>query len=382
MFVEFRYKFKKNPLYAKKHIHLQPQIQTFDILTHSFIRILILFVVSFSLLIACGGEGSGSKRPPQCDNIPMEEGEEQTDNIHIKEEPETVEETGYLQRLSHIANGDTTGLWPVDDQPLPLKGAVLPYNRVVAYYGNLYSKNMGILGKYPPKEVWQQLNEEVDAWESADPDTPVRPAIHYIAVVAQGSPWSDGKYRYRMPEAQIDSALAIAEMGDALLFLDIQVALSTVEEEVPLLERYLKMPHVHLGIDPEFSMKDGTPPGKKIGTYDAGDINFCTEYLAKLVRKHDLPPKMLIVHRFTRGMVTHYRDIILRPEVQIVINMDGWGGPQLKYDTYRQYVYKEPVQFAGFKLFYDNDVKRPPHRMLTPAEILKLQPHPVYIQYQ
>ncbi|HBQ55537.1 MAG TPA: hypothetical protein DD786_00090, partial [Porphyromonadaceae bacterium] len=92
-------------------------------------------------------------------------------------------------------------------------------------------------------------------------------------------PWSDGKYRYRMPQQQIDSALAIAKMHDALVFLDVQVGLSTVELEIPQLEKYLLMPHVHLGIDPEFSMKDGTPPGKKIGTLDAEDINFCSAYL-------------------------------------------------------------------------------------------------------
>ncbi|WP_221407939.1 hypothetical protein [Proteiniphilum sp. X52] len=347
-----------------------------------FIRTLISSIIGSFLLIACSGERSGSKTLSGSDRIPFEENDEQPADTRSREEPETVDEMEYRQRLLYNANGDTTGLWPVQDQPLPLKGAILPYRRVVAYYGNLFSKNMGILGEYPPQEVWRRLNEEVKAWEHVDPDTPVQPAIHYIAVVAQGSPWSDGKYRYRMPEAQIDSALAIAEMGNAILFLDIQVALSTVEEEVPLLERYLKMPHVHLGVDPEFSMKDGTPPGKKIGTYDAGDINFCTEYLAKLVREYDLPPKILVVHRFTRGMVTNYQDIVLRPEVQIVVDMDGWGGPQLKYDTYRQYLYKEPVQFTGFKLFYKNDVKHPPHRMLTPPEIMKLTPHPLYIQYQ
>src|SRR5699024_2378883 len=100
----------------------------------------------------------------------------------------------------------------------------------------------------------------------------------------------------RMPDAQIDSALTIAKMGDAIVFLDIQVGLSTLQHEVPLLEKYLKMPHVHLGIDPEFSMKEGHVPGKKIGYFTADDVNFCAEYLAKLVKEHNLPPKMLIVH--------------------------------------------------------------------------------------
>ncbi|MEA4851156.1 MAG: hypothetical protein VB126_06845 [Paludibacter sp.] len=288
----------------------------------------------------------------------------------------------YNTKINTIANGDTTGLWPVKNQPYPLPGAILPFKRVVAYYGNLYSSKMGILGEYPPIELWKRLNAEVKAWERADSLTAVQPAIHYIAVVAQGSPMKDGTYRTRMPQAQIDSALAIAAMGDAIVFLDIQVALSKLQDEVPLLEKYLMLSHVHLGIDPEFSMKTGSKPGTIIGTMDAEDVNYCSEYLATLVKKHNLPPKILIVHRFTRGMLTNYRHIKLRPEVQIVINMDGWGAPALKNNTYRQYVYREPVHFTGYKLFYKNDLKNPPRRLLTPDELMKQTPQPVYIQYQ
>lgn len=288
----------------------------------------------------------------------------------------------YSNKLTALANGDTLGFWPIKNNPASLKGAILPYKRIVAYYGNIYSKRMGILGEYPPKELWRRLNIEVKAWEEADTTTPVQPAIHYIAVVAQGIPKNDGKYRMRMPRRQIDSALAIAKMGNAIVFLDIQVGHSSVQEEVPQLEKYLKMPHVHLGIDPEFSMKTGSIPGHKIGTMDADDINYCSDYLAKLVKANNLPPKILVVHRFTQGMVKRYRDIKLCPEVQIVMNMDGWGEPVLKKNTYKQYVYKEPVQFAGFKLFYKNDLKKEPHRMLTPPELMKLKPKPIYIMYQ
>jgi hypothetical protein len=294
-----------------------------------------------------------------------------------------IDSIAYNKKLRALTNGDTTGKWPVRHQPYPIKGAILPFKRIVAYYGNLYSKKMGILGEYPPKEVWRRLNIEVKAWEKADPTTPVQPAIHYIAVVAQGYPLKDGKYRTRMPKVQIDSALSIAKMGNAIVFLDVQVALSNVRDEVPLLEKYLKMPQVHLAIDPEFSMKDGSRPGTKIGSYDASEINYCSDYLARLVRENKLPPKIFVVHRFTQRMVRNYKNIVLHPEVQIVINMDGWGAPVLKYDSYHDYIYREPVQFTGFKLFYKNDLKRPPHRMLTPPElIMKLKPRPVYIQYQ
>ncbi|HEY6913310.1 MAG TPA: hypothetical protein VI413_01450, partial [Paludibacter sp.] len=164
--------------------------------------------------------------------------------------------------------------------------------------------------------------------------------------------------------------------------LDIQIALSTLQQEVPTLEKYLKLPHVHLGIDPEFSMKEGHRPGTKIGTMDATDINYCSDYLAKLVKDNNLPPKILIVHRFTQGMVRNYKNIKIHPEVQIVMNMDGWGEPILKRSTYKLYIYKEPVQFTGFKLFYKNDLKKAPNVMLTPTDLMKLKPQPIYIQYQ
>ena len=309
-------------------------------------------------------------------------------SVSEKEEKKPVKDSvaidtlAYNSKLATLANGDTTGRWPVKAQPYPLKGAILPFKRIVAYYGNMYSKRMGVLGEYPPKELWEKLNGEVVAWEKADSSTPVQPAIHYIAVVAQGDPKKDGSYCLRMPACQIDKALEIAKMGDAIVFLDIQVGLSNVEKEVPRLEKYLKMPQVHLGIDPEFSMKDSTIPGRKIGSMDASYINFCADYLAKLVKENHLSPKILVVHRFTQGMVKNYKNIKLHPEVQIVMNMDGWGEPALKLNTYKQYIYKQPVQFTGFKLFYKNDLKKAPNRMLEPQDLVKLKPQPIYIQYQ
>ena len=289
----------------------------------------------------------------------------------------------YNKKMLSLANGDTTGRWPVKKQPYPLQGAILPEKRIVCYYGNLFSKRMGILGQLPPREMLAKLDIEIKKWEKVDPLTPVQPALHYIAVVAQGAPGKDGKFRYRMPDKQIDSVLAISRMRkNMIIFLDVQVAQSTIQAELPMLEKYLKMPNVHFGLDPEFSMKTGKKPGSTIGTFDAADINFCSNYLAKLVRDNHLPPKVFIVHRFTQRMITNYKNIKLHPEVQIVMNMDGWGEPELKKGTYRFFINKEPVQFTGFKLFYINDLKKGPKHMMTPDELMKLKPLPIYIQYQ
>ena len=290
---------------------------------------------------------------------------------------DTVE---YENKMAHIVNGDTTGKWPVKTE-YPLAGAIVPFKRIVSFYGNLYSKQMGILGELPPAQMLAKLQQEVAAWQKADSTMEVLPALHYIAVTAQGSPGKGNKYRLRMPFHQIDSILKMAARINAVVFVDIQVGLSTLQDEIPQLETYLKMPNVHLGIDPEFSMKGGQAPGKVIGSFDAADINYATEYLAKVVKENNLPPKVLVVHRFTREMVTNYRQIKTRPEVQIVMDMDGWGHPDLKYSSYQLYIHKEPVQFTGFKLFYKNDLRNN-GRLMTPKELLALKPQPVYIQYQ
>jgi hypothetical protein len=293
----------------------------------------------------------------------------------------TLDTTAYNQLLIAMLNKDSSGKWPVKAD-YPLAGAILPFNRIVAFYGNLYSTKMGVLGEYPRKEMLAKLKEEVIKWQAADTTVKVIPALHYIAITAQGSPGKGNKYRLRMPFKQIDSVIAMAKEINALVFIDIQVGHSTVQEEVPLFEPYFKMPNVHFGIDPEFSMKGGQKPGAAIGSFDAADINFTANYMAKIVKENNLPPKILVVHRFTRAMVTGYKQIKLQPEIQVVMDMDGWGAQARKITTYKQFIYSEPVQFTGFKLFYKNDFREPKSRIMTPDEVLKLKPKPMYIQYQ
>ena len=306
------------------------------------------------------------------------------DSIFLKkgEQEVKLDTVAYDRKLEELANNRfLPSLWPAKTV-YPKVGAILPWKRIVAYYGNLYSTKMGILGQYPEDEMLAKLDEEVKKWTIADPATPVIPALHYIAVVAQSVPGKDGKYRMRMPDSEIEKVLAIAAKINAIVFLDVQVGFSDLQTEVPLLSKYLKLPHVHLGVDPEFSMKDEMKLGKSIGTLDASDINFTADYLAGIIKENNLTPKVLVIHRFTGRMVTNFKEIKPLPEVQIVMNMDGFGKKALKINTYRTFIYPEPVQFAGFKLFYQSDVKEPNTVLMTPEDLLKLTPQPIYIQYQ
>ena len=260
-------------------------------------------------------------------------------------------------------------------------GAILPCNRVVVYYGNPASKRMGALGEFPRDEMLARLQRQVAQWKEADPNTPVVPGLHLIAVVAQGDPGPSGKYRTQIRDAVVDSIHKMAQSINGIMFIDVQVGTDDIRSIMPRFDSILKAPDIHFAVDPEFYMRGGVVPGRKIGTMYAADINWVMDRLTQIVKENNLPPKMLIIHRFTRGMVPDVQNVRLRPEVQLVLHMDGWGAPWLKYDSYRDYVVAYPAQFTGWKNFYHNDTKRG-DPLTTPRDLLQLWPEPLYIQYQ
>jgi hypothetical protein len=260
-------------------------------------------------------------------------------------------------------------------------GALLPCNRIIVYYGNPNSTRMGALGEFPRDEMLRRLQRQAQAWSQADPGTPVIPGLHLIAVVAQGAPGPSGHYRAQIRDKQVDSIYQMAKSINGIMFLDVQVGTDDIRSIMPRFYEFLKRPDVHFAVDPEFYMRGGVVPGRRIGTMYAADINWVMDQLTRIVRENNLPPKVLIIHRFTRNMVPDVEKVVLRPEVQFVMHMDGWGAPWLKYDSYRDYIVAHPSQFTGWKNFYHNDTKKG-DPLTTPQDLLQLWPEPLYIQYQ
>jgi hypothetical protein len=271
-------------------------------------------------------------------------------------------------------------IWPT--LPTPRPDAILPHRRIIAFYGTPRSTRMGILGEFPPDVMMARLEQMAAAWTAADPSTPAAPALHVIVTVAHARPGIDGRYRIRHGTETIDQVIAWAATRGWLVFLDIQVGQSTVEAEIPRLMPYLARPNVHLALDPEFAMKDGRLPGKYIGTMDAAEVNHAVGLLERLVDSLHLPPKVIVVHRFTRDMLTNARSIRVDPRgrVQVVIDMDGFGTPGGKLGIWRQIILRWPVQYTGLKLFTKSRNDTP---MMQPDEVLeRFWPAPLYIQYQ
>lgn len=303
--------------------------------------------------------------------------------IAIATQPKSRTQADSISLVASIRAGLRNPAWPVRG-PERLPGSILPEKRIIAFYGNPLSKRMGVLGEMSPPEMLAKLDTIAAEWRAADPGTPVQTALHLIVSVAQPLPGKDAMYRQRSDTGLISKVLVWARSKHALLILDVQAGKSTIDSELPRLIPFLSQPDVHLGLDPEFYMhhnREGRIPSDKIGAMDATDVNTAIEQLAQLVTKYHLPPKVLIVHRFTTNMLQHATQIKLDARVQVVINMDGWGQPWHKFDTYTTCEVDEPVQFTGFKLFFHNDTKQG-DALLSPREVLALRPRPVYIQYQ
>src|SRR5580698_6316330 len=76
---------------------------------------------------------------------------------------EPIDTAAYNKKLLFLAHNDAASRFLIyKDYPLP--GAILPFKRIVAYYGNLYSRNMGILGEYPPDIMLPNLKATCKEW--------------------------------------------------------------------------------------------------------------------------------------------------------------------------------------------------------------------------
>ena len=254
---------------------------------------------------------------------------------------------------------------------------LLPEHRIVAYYGHPNDENMGILGQFSMQGLLGQLLDEAAAYERADPSRPVLPAFEIVFSVAQPDPGPDGKYILHTDDETMREYIAFTQENDILLVIDIQFGKATIQDELALIEDYLKEPNVHLAIDPEFAWGPEQVPNVDFGSVDATDINYAQEQLARVAAENNLPPKLLIVHRFTDGMVTNISRVKAVDQVQFVLDFDGFGDPLNKQQGYQLYVRDSEVPFGGIKLFYDQD-----QPLMQPAEVVELDPPPDFVMYQ
>ncbi|MHB8647284.1 MAG: hypothetical protein ACYDAR_15965 [Thermomicrobiales bacterium] len=272
---------------------------------------------------------------------------------------------------------------PTPIPPTPTPTPVIPNgplltSRLVTFYGHPDNNRLGILGQFSsPAAMIVKLKAQAAAYHAADPSRPVIPTIELIASVASDTPGRDGLYLNRTPLPLIEEYAQIAEQNGCLLLLDIQLGYDTVANEVSRLAPILKRPSVHLAIDPEFHVKRGEIPGEAYGSVSADEVMTAAKMLAAIVTANGITDKVLVIHQFRDDMLPDKATIKPVGHVQIVTDMDGFGAPAAKTKNYTTFVHDELIQYGGIKLFYKQDVP-----LMTPADVVALDPSPLVVIYQ
>jgi hypothetical protein len=259
---------------------------------------------------------------------------------------------------------------------LPRGGrTILPGYRVVAYYGAPQDDELGILGIGSPRRAARRLERQARPY--ARPRRPVLPAFELIAAIVTREAGEGGDHSMRQDPATIGRYLRAARRHRMLLLLDIQPGYAPFLEEAKALERWLKEPDVGLALDPEWSMKPPLLPAQEIGSTDAATVNEVSRYLSGLVRRHDLPQKLLVVHRFTGDMIQDESRLEQDPGVALVVNVDGFGDQPNKISKYREFTRGKRDRHHGFKLFYREDLN-----LMPPRRVMRLRPRPELVVYE
>lgn len=254
---------------------------------------------------------------------------------------------------------------------------LLPDHRLLMYYGFPEENRMGILGEFPPEELLPQLLDQMAEYEAVAPDRPWKAGFELIASVAQRDPGVDGMYIADTSGEWLDKYTQFTEQNNMFLLLDVQMGLKSPKEDYSGLERWLRYDHVHLAIDPEFHVQPGQTPGIDLGSIDASEVTEAQQWLVDIANKYGTSRKMLLIHQFHWYSISNKEQLKPMEGVDLVLNMDGWGPPAMKLDTWSVVIQEQPIEFNGIKLFYRQD-----EPLMTPAEIMALEPTPDVINYQ
>jgi hypothetical protein len=251
---------------------------------------------------------------------------------------------------------------------------IFPNRRLVTLYG-APQLTKSIIGLKSVNGAKKKLNKEVSKYEQKG-DEPVTGGFDLIATLATSTPGSAGLFRDRQRDSVIQTYLDAARAVNGRLLLDIQPGRSTFLKEAKAYRDWLVKPDVDLALDPEWNVGKKGKPGQTEGKVSAANLNKVSDFLAGLVRSNDLPQKVMVVHQFRKGSIRHRDEIEQRgDDVAVTLNFDGIGGRKAKEAGYLNL--RADQLFDGFSLFYRLD-----KGLMSPGQVLGLDPSPNYVMYQ
>lgn len=266
----------------------------------------------------------------------------------------------------------------------PNEGALLPENRVVAFYGEYGAEVTGPAYQLSDAML-AQLQAQGAPYGPLDLVHPVQLGIDYVADVADPCSGYHGDIcSHEMDAAITQQYIDFCQQHGLVLFLDLEFGRANprqvVSDYLPYLARY---PFIHLAIDPEWAMGPYGYPGVDVGSMSAADINWIIAQLAAIPMQAHVPRKVLLIHEFRPEVLPDKAKIQLDPRVSIVLHVDSVGdfagAIAVKQVQYNEWVLDQLIQYGGFKIFYQRE--GPYNSVMTPAQVLQLYPNPLVVTY-
>jgi len=293
----------------------------------------------------------------------------------LRQSPKDPDTVYVLGEVTDDAN------WQLDvllrGQELPGGGFLMvPDKRMVALYGNPLTSSLGPLGDQGPEESVERLRPIAAPYDADGKQ--VLLTFEIITTMASSGSGPDGNFSAEMEHSVIEPWIEVARQNDMYVLLDLQPGYTDFLTQAKLYADLLLDPHVGLALDPEWRLKPGEVHLEQIGSVTAAEVNEVMGWLAALVRQHDLPQKVLLIHQFDPIMLPDRELIETPPELAVIIQMDGHGTIELKMSSWNRLTVGDGARFWwGWKNFYDEDLPTP-----TPEQVLDLDPATVYISYQ
>ncbi len=255
-------------------------------------------------------------------------------------------------------------------------GDVTP-KRYVAFYGHPETPALGVLGEQGPAETLQLMAPFLEAYGADGYQT--IPTFEVMASVAAANATDDGDYSFEWPASTFTEWIDTAAANGGYVILDLQPGREDFLSQAKQYEELLLLPHVGLALDPEWRLKPDQLHLRQVGRVDASEVNLVVDWLADLVRDNGLPQKMIIVHQFREFMIENRSTLKQRPELQMIVQMDGQG-PIATKDTTWAVLTKGTENNHwkwGWKNFFDEDSPTP-----SPEHTMGKVPTPVFVSYQ
>lgn len=264
-------------------------------------------------------------------------------------------------------------------QELPRGGTeFFPHYRLFGYSGAPGAEAFGRLGIGDLDDRAAEIVQESAPYAGVKD---IMPTLELIATVAHPTGGADGMFRTHVSDDVVEDYLEAARAQDGLLLLNIQPGRADFIDEVERWEHWLTEPDVGVALDPEWAVGDGQVPGQVYGRTDGAELNQVATYLSELVAEHDLPEKMMVYHQVHASVVQDEGEFSKQEGVAAVKSVDGIGAPADKIGTYERVLEGAPEHVTpGFKLFFEEDAEVGP--LMTPEEVLNLNPVPQYILWE